>query len=65
MIAFQHFGGGTGPILLDELQCNGNESLLSECPHNGIGVHNCDHNEDAGVLCLLGMSETLMMYACI
>ena len=53
-VALQEFGGGTGPIVLDEVQCEGVEDRLSECPHHGIGNHNCDHFEDAGVRCPSG-----------
>lgn len=46
-----HFGRGTGRILLDNLLCNSRETRLIDCPHNGIGVHNCVHSEDAGIRC--------------
>ena len=31
--------------------CRGTESSLLECSTNPIGLHNCDHSEDAGVKC--------------
>ena len=39
------------PIFLDNVRCSGNESRLTECLHNGVGVHNCNHAQDAGVTC--------------
>uniref|UniRef100_A0A665UPM6 Neurotrypsin n=1 Tax=Echeneis naucrates TaxID=173247 RepID=A0A665UPM6_ECHNA len=46
-----HYGQGSGPILLDQVQCSGNELSLEECSHNSWEMHNCDHREDAGVSC--------------
>ena len=45
------FGRGSGPIFLDNVQCRGDEPSLQTCRHNGWGVHNCGHVEDASVIC--------------
>jgi len=42
-------GGGEGPIVLDDVHCNGSESKLTDC--SAIYFHNCQHHEDAGVIC--------------
>ncbi len=45
------FGPGKGLILLDDVQCTGDESSLLDCSHRGIYIHNCGHQEDVGILC--------------
>ena len=45
------FGRGAGKIWLDDVACAGPESRLIDCFHNGFGVHNCAHSNDASVIC--------------
>ena len=53
-----YYGRGSGPILLDDVQCGGNhQGSLIDCDHRPIGVHNCVHYEDAGVTCQPGRNE--------
>ena len=45
------FGAGTGPIVLDDVQCSLSSSQLLECSSRPILTHNCQHSDDAGVGC--------------
>ncbi|NXU70105.1 NETR protein, partial [Oreotrochilus melanogaster] len=50
-LSWAHYGQGSGPILLDEVECSGNELSLDQCKKSDWGQQNCDHIEDAGVSC--------------
>lgn len=45
------FGRGQDQIWLDDAECIGDEKFLTDCRHRGLGEHDCDHNEDAGLIC--------------
>ncbi|NXF71122.1 LOX3B oxidase, partial [Sclerurus mexicanus] len=44
-------GQGTGPIHLNEVQCQGTEKSLWSCPFRNITQEDCKHTEDAAVRC--------------
>lgn len=46
-----YFGRGRGDILLDNVDCNGDEESLADCSHEGWGQHDCHRWEHAGVRC--------------
>ena len=46
------YGGGTGRIWLDDLYCGTTQTNLFSCNKGRpTGSHNCNHDEDAGVIC--------------
>ncbi|XP_029281880.1 deleted in malignant brain tumors 1 protein-like isoform X2 [Cottoperca gobio] len=45
------FGRGHDQVWLDDVDCTGHEKSLADCPHKNFGDHDCDHNEDAGLIC--------------
>ena len=42
---------GSGPIWLDDVQCDGSEDNFASCAQRGWANHDCSHIEDAGVEC--------------
>ena len=65
------FPRGKGLIFLDDVGCNGTEIWLTNCTNLGVGVHNCQHFEDAGVVCsgmqynVCAESSIYQMYVCM
>ena len=54
-----YFGQGSGTILMDDVQCDGTESYLTNCTH--ITSHDCGHSEDAGVRCACKCTHMLFV----
>lgn len=57
-----HFGRGSGPIWLDNVECSGVEVALTHCRHPGFGENNCGHGEDASAICLGKMPGSFSIY---
>ena len=57
--AAAEFTIGDGPIVLDDLECTGDERTLGECTHRGWGDSNCGHSEDAGVVCAASVTTAV------
>jgi len=49
-VGIDSFGPGTGPILMSEPICFGEETKLASCRHEG-GTHKCSHASDVAVEC--------------
>ena len=50
-VRYAGFGRGDGPIWLDNVNCYGSESYLTQCQFVGWNCSDCHHWEDAGVRC--------------
>jgi serine/threonine protein kinase len=45
------FGSGMGPIHLDDVRCQGNETSLLDCSHREMRRHNCYRSNEVAVVC--------------
>ena len=54
---------GSRQIWLDNVNCSGSEENLTSCVHNGWGIHDCRHTENAGVECS-STGESVISIAC-
>lgn len=52
------YGHTRGTYWMDNLYCYGTEKNLTECRHDGWGVHDCETNEPAGVVCQSHFTST-------
>ena len=62
--ASTYFGPGTGSVLLDNVQCTGNEIALWDCPRTPWGSYNSrcsNHMYDAGVVCSDGEETSIQL----
>ena len=47
-----YFGEGKLPILLDDVNCEGDENSIFDCRHPPYYTHDCLHSQDASAICL-------------
>lgn len=52
-----YFGPGTGPVLLNNINCRGNETRLSSCSFTRYSIVRCDHYQDVSVRCRTTCTE--------
>ena len=50
-LSFAAFGPGSGTILMNKVKCTGTETSLEQCRFKGWDISECNHTEDAAVIC--------------
>ena len=59
------YGEGEGEIYIENVQCVGSESSLTDCPASEVGVHDCSHSEDVGVSCKGQLNVCVCVCVCV
>jgi len=60
---YAHFGQGPGPISMGYVRCSGSETALKDCrSNNQAAARNCNHGQDAGVVCSGKLSLSLLSH---
>ena len=57
-----HYGAGSGPIWLNNVQCSGSETNITECQRSDWGRHNCTHDNDVSVSCIAGIITNRLQF---
>ena len=60
------FGGGGGPVVLDDVSCTGTEDDLADCGSITWRFHNCLYPKDVGLICseFYSKEHILIHYYC-
>ncbi|KAK2725709.1 hypothetical protein QYM36_000264 [Artemia franciscana] len=53
----QSFFGPVTPLIMDDVECLGNETSLADCAFGGWGTHDCGDDEAVGIRCKIASSE--------
>ena len=56
------FTEGVWYVHIKDLNCTGSESLIWDCPMNGLSQYSCNHYDDAAVVCQCKISSLLLFH---
>ena len=59
------YGPGSGPIWLDDVNCEGSEISIDECQHGEWGTHNCNHRGDVYINCIPNGETDCVIISCL